>query len=412
MPDGGYGWIVVACVFLFNFYTIGVQQSYSIFIGYYLNVLFAGTVNASQVSLTVSMMSGFSFLLGPFVGRLTDQYGPRLTALIGVVLMVIANVSASFCTTIQTIWVTQGILFGIGCCFAQNAAVSAPAQYFSKRLAMAFGIGISGSGIGGLAFSFITAALLSNLGSPWTLRVYAIISAGMLFPAALLLRRRVKPPKDAAKTPFFNVSFFKNAQFLRLFAGAFICCMAFPAPFFLPSYVYDKGMDPSIGTNLVAVTTGLSAVGTVLGGLAASRFGTLNVFVVSQLFAALSTFMFWIPAGTNAALLYFYAAFWGIFWGPFFSLLASAAAVLFVDLGPFPVVIGSIYLSICFAFFANGPTMGALIDAGAVYDSSGTRVSSNYVYAQIFCGSMYLLGVLFLAWVRFVRAKWKLVAKV
>lgn len=355
-PDGGYGWVVVLASFLCNMISVGYQQGYGIFIGYYMNVTFPGQITASQASLTSSLQAGTAFLFGPFIGRLTDKYGPRVTCLIGVTLQVAGNLAASFCNNIYTIWVTQGILFGLGAGFVQNAATSAPAQWFSKRLSLAFGIGISGSGIGGLVMAFVTQSLLNNLGASWTLRVYAIMNAAVLYPCALALRTRVPPSGTMhKKQPLFAVNLFKNNEFRMLFAGALFCALAFPAPFFLPSYVYDKGLDPSHGATLLALATGVSAIGTVIGGALTPRLGTLNVFVYSQLLAALTVFMFWMPAGTNLGMLYVFVIFWGLFWGNFFSLLANAAAILFSHLAAFPVVVGSIYMSLAASFYTNAP---------------------------------------------------------
>jgi MFS family permease len=276
----------------------------------------------------------------------------------------------------------------------------------------------------------------------------------------LTFKPRVPIPKDRPKQPFFALELFKNTQFLLMFAGAFFCAFAFPSPFFLPSYLFDKGMDTNQGATLLALATGISALGTILGGIAAPRIGTLNVFVVSQFVAALTIFVFWMPAGSNFGMLVAFTVIWGLFWGErrvermrregeseltivcslgcFFSLLANAAAILFTHLAVFPVVIGeldsrsppsspltplsslsrprsspgSIYLSLSVSFFTNAPIFGAIIDAGAIYDENGVRVGTNWLYAQIWAGGVYLLGVCFLVLVRMREAKWKIGVKV
>jgi hypothetical protein len=52
-----------------------------------------------------------------------------------------------------------------------------------------------------------------------------------------------------------------------------------------------------------------------------------------------------------------------------------------------------------------------MVDLGATYEN-GARTGANYLYAQVWAGSMYMAGVLILTWVRFDVAKWKLVVKV
>ena len=35
-PDGGYGWVCVACTFFINAHTWGINSSYGVFLAYYL----------------------------------------------------------------------------------------------------------------------------------------------------------------------------------------------------------------------------------------------------------------------------------------------------------------------------------------------------------------------------------------
>jgi len=386
------------------------------------------------VSLISSLQAGCAFILGPLAGRMTDKYGPRVTALCGIAVQIAANVAASFCNTVPTLMVTQGIMFGLGTCLVQNAVISAPAQWFSKRLPLAFGISICGTGLGGLCLTFVTQALLNNLGPSWTLRVYAIMNAVILIPAALALKTRAPPPGTVkVKRPFINFKLFADLKFTLVFMGMLLATLAFPAPFFLPSFVFDVGLDPSNGANLLAIQTGVSAVSNFASGLLAPKVGILNLFCITQLLVAISPFCFWLPAGSSLAMLYVFAVWWGFFWGFFFGTLAPAIATLFSHLDVFPVVVGTIYLSISIAFFVNAPIFvgcfellsrksflispgvvfqGALVDAGAIYDSTGARVGSNYTYALIWAGSIYLVGLSFIVVVRMIQAKWKLLVKV
>ncbi|KAI9004942.1 major facilitator superfamily domain-containing protein [Hyaloraphidium curvatum] len=391
--DGGWGWAVVTASFLCNLINIGIQQSYGIFLSYYATYTFP-TASISLIALVSSLQTGVSFFCGPFVA---------------------ANIGASFSPSIGAILATQGILFGLGSSFVVNAASSAPAMWFRKRLPMAFGIGLSGSGIGGLVMVYLTQATLDQLGSQWTLRIYAIMTAGLLIPSALTMVNRGPRDKTAPKQPIIAVSLFKNSQFLILFLGCLFCAFAFPTPFFLPSYAADKGLAPIQGSTFLALATGISAVGTILAGLAAPRFGTLNMLVLTQLMSSLSIFLFWIPAanpsgGANVGLLYVFVLVFGSGFGPFWTLSANSAALLFSHLAPFPVVVGSIYFSLSLPFFTNSPIFGAILDAGTTYPN-GVR-SANYLYAQIWVGGIYLLGTCCFAIVRFREAKWKLIAKV
>ncbi|KAI9028018.1 major facilitator superfamily domain-containing protein [Hyaloraphidium curvatum] len=405
--DGGYGWVIVAASAACNFLCYGVMQSFGLWIGYYLTFTFAGS-SAAQVSLTSSLQGGCSFLFGPFVGRITDRFGPRLTCLIGVTLQVAANVAASFSlSSIYAIWVTQGILFGTGSCFVSNAAMSAPPMWFRKKLSLAFGVAVMFGGLGGLSFTFMTQALLTNLGPAWTLRVYAAINAALLYPAAFALRNHPgRGAWDPSKPrPFLNIRIFSNKKFLLFMCGIFCCGLAFPAAFYLPSYLYYAGMDPNLGAPLLAVSMGLSGIAATISGTLAPRTGVLNLFIGSQAVAAASVFAFWLPAGSSVAMLFLYAAIWGLFWGPVWNLLAGVVGRLFADLDAFPVVIGSTYVALSFSMFCNAPIFGALIDAG-------TASGAGFLYAQIWAGGIYFLGLSLVMALRMWETGGKLFVKI
>lgn len=223
--------------------------------------------------------------------------------------------------------------------------MSAPAQWFTKKLPLAYGISTAMGGAGGLTFTFATQAMLQNLGPEWTLRIYAIINAALVIPAAFALKTRaaVADP-DAPKRPFVNFKLFGDLKFAIMCLGILFASFAFPAPFYLPAYTYTAGLNPSLGAPLLGVMAGLSGISPMIAGLIIPKVGMMNVFVISQLMAALSPFMFWLPAGTNVALLFVYAAVWGLTWGTVWSLLGQVSAVLFSHLDAFPVVIGSLYM--------------------------------------------------------------------
>ena len=188
--------------------------------------------------------------------------------------------------------------------------------------------------------------------------------------------------------------------------------MAFPAPFYLPAYAYDIGQGSNIGTYLLATMTGFSAVSTLVVGPLVPYLGTMNIYCITQFIAAISIFLFWVPSGSNLGLLFSYAAIYGLFWGCFWSLLAGSMATVFTHLDVFPVVIGSAYFAAALSFFANAPVFGALVDLGATFDGQGNRTGANYIWGQVWAGSVYLAGVACIAIVRFWSAGWKLKVKV
>jgi MFS family permease len=72
------------------------------------------------------------------------------------------------------LYLTQGVLFGVGASLAYYPAIAVPSQYFVKHRGLAIGIAVSGTGLGGFALAPLTNALINMVDIFWTLRILAI----------------------------------------------------------------------------------------------------------------------------------------------------------------------------------------------------------------------------------------------
>jgi len=79
---------------------------------------------------------------------------------IGVLLMTAGYVAASFAKRIWHLYLTQGVLVGLGVGFIFIPSVAVTSQWFDKKRSIANGINSAGSGIGGIIFSFATQAMI------------------------------------------------------------------------------------------------------------------------------------------------------------------------------------------------------------------------------------------------------------
>lgn len=74
----------------------------------------------------------------------------RVGMLIGLILESGGFIAASFATKIWHLFLTQGVLFGVGLGFLFTSSVGIVSQWFDKKRSVANGIVTAGSGIGGL----------------------------------------------------------------------------------------------------------------------------------------------------------------------------------------------------------------------------------------------------------------------
>lgn len=110
-PDGGYGWVCVACVFLINGHTWGVNsvsqsplscfyqslipQSYGIFLAHYL----ANNTFPGATSLEYAFVGGLSIslalLMSPVATICTRKHGTQVTLGIGILFETVGLLGAS-----------------------------------------------------------------------------------------------------------------------------------------------------------------------------------------------------------------------------------------------------------------------------------------------------------------------------
>jgi hypothetical protein len=69
------------------------------------------------------------------------------------VLAPLGLICASFTTEFWQLYLTQGLMYGIGGAMGFQPAMMIPAQYLRRNRSLAAGISICGSGIGGLCLN-------------------------------------------------------------------------------------------------------------------------------------------------------------------------------------------------------------------------------------------------------------------
>ena len=114
----------------------------------------------------------------------------QIIVLVGITILVLAMILASFATTALQIVVTQGVLFGLGGILLNFVHVSVFSEWFDQKRGQAMGLVWLGFRLGGLAFPLICQWLLDKHGYQKTLRVLIAPMLALLLPSIVLLRGR------------------------------------------------------------------------------------------------------------------------------------------------------------------------------------------------------------------------------
>jgi len=156
----------------------------------------------------VAGVFSFGFLISafisPFVGRMIDRQGPRLVVEAGIAVLVLGLTLATFAREPWQLYATLGLLVGVGGNFLGYGVQSVILpNWFVRRRGLALGIAFSGVGIGSIILLPWLQIVIARDGWRWACLALALITAVVLFPLNLVLRKRpqeigLHPDGDAA----------------------------------------------------------------------------------------------------------------------------------------------------------------------------------------------------------------------
>ncbi|XP_050091487.1 uncharacterized protein LOC126575038 [Anopheles aquasalis] len=174
IPDGGYGWVIVFSSFMISLIMDGVSFSFGLI---YTELLDYFGESKSKTAWIGSLFIAVPLLSGPIMSNLVDRYGCRKMTMLGGTIGGLGFVLASYAQSIEQLYLTFGILAGVGLGVGYVTVVVSVAFWFDKRRTFATGIGASGTGIGTFVYAPLCQWLINELG--W--RGATLVLAGTLF---------------------------------------------------------------------------------------------------------------------------------------------------------------------------------------------------------------------------------------
>jgi len=323
-PDGGYGWVCVACTFIINAHTWGINSSYGIFLAFYLDNNYYPGATILEFALVGGLSISQALLISPLATYITRVYGTRTTLLLGVFLETTALISASFTHQIWQLFLSQGICFGFGMGFLFVGSVGIVPQWFTKKRSLANGIGTAGSGLGGMMYSLATHAMIDKLGVGWAFRILGILACGVNLVCAMLIRDRNK--QIGASQLAFDYRLVKKPEFLLILGWGFFSMMGYITLLFsLPNYAVSIGLSAQQGSIIGALLNLGQGLGRPVVGVTSDYAGRINLAGACTFIAGLFCFVMWIFAKSFGVLVFF-AIIVGTVAGTFWTTIAPVGA--------------------------------------------------------------------------------------
>ncbi|KAF2494440.1 MFS general substrate transporter [Lophium mytilinum] len=382
----------IACLqifvgFLAAINSFGFLTSFGVFQIYYPELLHTSASKVSWIGSTPIFVVSIASIIS---GRLVDTGHFRVAVIVGACLQVVGVFSASAAKGYWPVFVTQGIIMGLGSGLAYTPCIWVVATHFERRKMLAIAISSTGVPVGALMFIGVSKAIIPSYGiGPYLRGIGYILTATNVF--IILAARPYQASEKPLPSPLVDFSAFKRLDFALFVAGAsFNFLVSCFVPFYIPSF--DKSaLHHSTASNFNALLlfNACGIIGCILmSWLAEQILGPLPAFTVCILFNASATFG-WLIVDSETALWTF-AAYYGFFWHAMYALFIPAAASVILKRNG----LGA-RMATCTAVTSIPILMGPPI-GGAIVEGFG----GGYAVAQLYAGTMYAIaaGLVGAAW--------------
>ncbi|KAM3424904.1 hypothetical protein BST61_g6878 [Cercospora zeina] len=402
------------------FTCLGLYHSFGVFQAYYTMHYPA----SNQTSISFVGSTQLAIVIGLCVLAANMRVVIRTGIVLGTALLSLGILCTSWCTSLLSIWLTQGFFAGFGMALALQAGFTATLVSFSGRAALLVLVLLSAGGyLGGIFYTLVTNELLVRYSFATAIRILAGVVLLALLPPVVMIcleaHQEASKPQSSPETRTFD--------FVTLLTALGIILVIFGLQF-LPSYMpvfsaTATDLKSSQGAHLLAIMCAAAVFGCSLASLAIHH-GAKHVIIgaVCSVLSGIAVLVWLgIPARSSFGQLAVMSALYGLASsGMQVSFLAGLYAsgqesndiAGYRQQTDFPCWISDrlpnpgfaiLTTIVSLAALGGNPLAGALIQSLRAVDSAA--LSYNFDNAKILVGVTLLVGGLILLARNYVRAE-------
>lgn len=189
-PDGGWGWLIAVAFFIVEVFTYGTIKSFGIFLQDLREDF--GETN-SRVSWIVSICVFVMTFNGPLSSVMTSRFGFQLVVMLGGLLISSGTIATSFTTSVNQMYITYGLVAGLGYSLTFLPTVTILSQYFNRHRSLVTAVASTGESLSMFALAPAFSALRDKIGWRHTMVVIGALQSTIIVCGTLLRPILIKP---------------------------------------------------------------------------------------------------------------------------------------------------------------------------------------------------------------------------
>uniref|UniRef100_A0A669QJG7 Monocarboxylate transporter 6 n=1 Tax=Phasianus colchicus TaxID=9054 RepID=A0A669QJG7_PHACC len=393
--DQGWAWMVLVAAVVLQGLTLGFPSCIGVF---FTDLQHEFQATNSETSWFPSIMVAVLHA-GPLCSILVKCFGCRFAVMMGGLLSSVGMVSSSFCKSLSQLYLTAGLITGLGSCFSFQAGVTALGYYFVRWRTLANAMASTGVSIGLTLWPLLSQYLLDEMGWRNTFLIFGGILLNCCVCGAVM-----RPVKFALgsllKITCFQVLqnylafdiFCQNKRYQIYTIGVTWMMMGFALPHvYLVPYAIQNGLEERRAALLISIIGFINIFIRPLTGLLSGQtiFTGRRIYLYSLavLLCGLSNFICIISA--EFSMLIFYCVILSIAMSGIGALTFQVLMDV-VEMDRFSSALGLFTILESITLLIGPPLTGLLVDITSdfryvFYTSSFFLISASLFMVLSFC---------------------------
>uniref|UniRef100_A0A672JVC0 Monocarboxylate transporter 3-like n=1 Tax=Sinocyclocheilus grahami TaxID=75366 RepID=A0A672JVC0_SINGR len=383
-PDGGWGWIVLLGCFVITGFSYAFPKAISVYFKELMKEFDCGYSDTAWISsIILAMLYGS----GPISSIMVNKFGCRPVMLVGGFLASGGMIIASFSTNIIQLYLTAGVITGLGLALNFQPSLIMLGSYFDKRRPLANGLAAAGSPVFLSALSPLGQLLLNHYG--W--KGGFLITGGLLLNCcacgAIMRPLKCKERKAIpSKKKLLDFSVLADlGLIIYIIAKCIVVLGLFVPTILLVNYAKDQGVPDQDAAFLLSIIGFIDIFARPTCGIVASlkwiRPKMSYFFSLALLFNGLTD----VCSATNTDYkgLVIFCVFFGLSYG-MVGALQFEVLMGIVGKSGFSSALGLVLLIEAVAVLIGPPSAGYLVDKYKNYELIFYMAGGELITAGIF----------------------------